>query len=442
VTEAAHSKYSASGFEAAMLCPGKEVMERGRPDTPSIYAATGTVAHLLLEFALRDGREPSAFLGRIFPVEGFDIEVDDDMVEAVSTALGNIREMAGDAAIMPEQRVNYSRYLQVDRDQAWGTADAIVPRGTELQVHDYKNGSGVVVDAERNPQMMLYALGALEAVNDLLGPFETVRMVIHQPNVKDAPSEWACTVGELEHWALTVAGDAVDKRRLARDAVDINDHLTPGEKQCKFCRAKATCPALRADVAEAVMAFVPASPDEFAEATIPGKDHIPPTEGAWLGASLGKADMIEDWVKAVRAEAERRLLAAEDVPGYKLVQGKKGNRSWGDAAEAEKAMKGMRLKVEDMYTFKLISPTAAEKLAPKYNSAGKIMAPKEGAPAPLIGPRQWPTLKAMITQRDGKPHVAPVSDPRPALAVTPVADEFTDVTVETQPSAEAFDDLA
>jgi Protein of unknown function (DUF2800) len=413
MAEAGHSSYSASGFEAAMLCPGKPVMEKGKPNRSSIYAATGTVAHMLLEFALRDGTEPPAYLGRIFQVEGFDIEVDEDMVDAVETALGNIREMAGGAAIMPEQQVNYSRYLQVGRDEAWGTADAIVPRGDELQVHDYKNGSGVVVEADENPQMMLYGLGALEAVNDLLGPFKTVRLVIHQPNVKSAPSEWSCTVAELEHWALTKAGDAVDKRRLAADAADIGDYLNPGEKQCKFCRAKATCPALRTEVAKVVFTDATvATPEEFAAAQVHGKEELTSDGSDWLAASMKKADLIEDWVKAVRAEVEHRLLDGQEVPGYKVVEGKLGHRKWTDPAAVEAELKTMRLKEAEMYDFKLISPTTAEKLAK----------------AKVIGPRQWPKLKTMYSQTKGKPHVAPATDSRPALVLTPAVDDFSDVS--------------
>jgi hypothetical protein len=413
MAEAGHSSYSASGFEAAMLCPGKPVMEKGKPNRSSIYAATGTVAHMLLEFALRDGTEPPAYLGRIFQVEGFDIEVDEDMVDAVETALGNIREMAGGAAIMPEQQVNYSRYLQVDHDEAWGTADAIVPRGDELQVHDYKNGSGVVVEADENPQMMLYGLGALEAVNDLLGPFKTVRLVIHQPNVKSAPSEWSCTVAELEHWALTKAGDAVDKRRLAADAADIGDYLNPGEKQCKFCRAKATCPALRTEVAKVVFTDATvATPEEFAAAQVHGKEELTSDGSDWLAASMKKADLIEDWVKAVRAEVEHRLLDGQEVPGYKVVEGKLGHRKWTDPAAVEAELKTMRLKEAEMYDFKLISPTTAEKLAK----------------AKVIGPRQWPKLKTMYSQTKGKPHVAPATDSRPALVLTPAVDDFSDVS--------------
>jgi hypothetical protein len=370
MTEAKHSKYSASGFEAAMLCPGKPVMEAGKPNNSNIYSATGTCAHLLLDYHFKDGRDPAAFQGRIFPVDGFDIEVDDDMVQAVGTAIRNIKEMAGDGMILSEQVVNYSRYLQVDKDDAWGTADIIVMRGDELQVHDYKNGSGVVVQAENNPQMMLYGLGALEAVNDTLGPFKTVRLVIHQPNVKDAPSEWSLSVADLEHWALVTAGEAVDARKEASNTPLAyaspewaQDFLVPGEKQCKFCKAKASCPALRAEVASAITSefSIPASPEEFAE-VVPDK-MTPQVSDDWLAACMDKADLIEDWVKAVRAEVERRLMAGQQVPGYKVVQGKMGHRKWADPATAEATMKTMRLKESEMYDFKLISPTTAEKLA-------------------------------------------------------------------------------
>ena len=106
------------------------------------------------------------------------------------------------------------------------------------------------------------------------------------------------------------------------------------------------------------------------------------------------------------------------MPGFKVVAGKKGNRQWANAKTAEETLKAMRVKLEDMYDLKLISPASAEKLA------------KAGT----IGPRQWPKLKELITQSDGKPHVAPESDPRQALVVTPVVDDFSDVT--------ATDDLA
>ena len=158
----------------------------------------------------------------------------------------------------------------------------------------------------------------------------------------------------------------------------------------------------------------PLTPGEFADLDVLAAEELQYADEAWLSAALGKIDLIEDWCKAVRAEAERRLLAGQPVPGWKLVQGKKGARQWADAKAAEDALKSMRLKPDDMYEMKLISPTTAEKL---YKAG-------------TIGPRQWPHLQGLITQSEGKPHVAPESDSRPALVVTPVVEEFADLTTD------------
>jgi hypothetical protein len=106
------------------------------------------------------------------------------------------------------------------------------------------------------------------------------------------------------------------------------------------------------------------------------------------------------------------LFAGQKVPGYKLVEGRKGSRKWVDATDVEATMKSMRLKEDVIYERSLISPTTAEKLH------------KSGA----IGPRQWPKLQELITQTEGKPSVAPASDKRPALVLTAVEDEFNDLT--------------
>ena len=254
--------------------------------------------------------------------------------------------------------------------------------------------------------------------------FERVRMAISQPRIRTAPSEYDTTVAELETWGRSTARSAVNtclnaERTQREDDEDrwLEVFVRPGEKQCKFCRAKATCPSLRAEVSIAVHDQSAASPEEFADLMLsPVQGQSPDVDdAAWLQAALDKADLIEDWVKAVRAEVERRLLAGAPVPGYKLVQGKRGSRAWSDAKAAEETLKSMRIKIEDMYDFKLISPTSAEKLAKSE----------------VIGKRQWPKLQGLITQSDGKPHVAPVSDPRPALTVTPAVDDFTDVTVDS-----------
>ena len=138
-----------------------------------------------------------------------------------------------------------------------------------------------------------------------------------------------------------------------------------------------------------------------------------------LAEAMSKADLIEGWVKAVRAETESKLLAGVGIPGWKLVQGKKGNRAWSSKEQAEEALKAMRIKHDAMYDYSVISPTTAEKLAK----------------AEVIGPRQWPKLQALITQADGKPSVAPESDKRPALVMSAVAEDFDDVTATTPADA-------
>jgi hypothetical protein len=418
MTAPAHSKWSASGFESIMLCPGKKVLEQGKPDNTSKYAAEGTAAHQVLTWALQEERPATAYIGRVIEADGFVFEVDQDMAGHVQVCVDYANDLKGDdGTIFADIRVNYSSYLGVAEQEAWGTADVIVCRGTEVIVVDFKYGMGVEVDAERNPQMSLYGLGALQAYHGLVADFETVRMAISQPRIKRAPSEWDCSVEELETWGRSTARSAVVSCQVAAQPHQLSHaewqqtYLRPTEKGCKFCRAKATCPALRTEVAGTVaLESYAASPEEFAD--LSAANPKAEDDADWLAACLSKVDLIEDWCKAIRAETERRLLAGDNVPGFKLVQGKRGARQWTDAKVAEETLKTMRVKLEDMYDFKLISPTTADKLA------------KAGT----IGPRQWPKLQSLITQSEGKPHVASSTDSRPALVVTPVVDDFTDVT--------------
>lgn len=411
MSEPSHSKYSASGFEAARLCPGKPVMEAGLPDTSGAYAREGTAAHAVLEMCINNGHRADAYLGRLIDVEGDQIEVDDEMVDHLNWCLDTITEYAGDdGLVMAETRVNYAEDIGVEHHEAWGTSDVIIVRGSEAISIDLKYGRGVEVDPDSD-QTKLYLLGTVRQVDGLVADIEHCRAVILQPRLSRKPAEWDCTVEELRRWAHDVARSAAMSRQMAVKLADDSDqwretYLRQNEKSCRFCKAKATCPALRDEVARAVSDTTPAAPDEFEnlQPIAPGAE----TDAEWIAASLAKVDMIEDWCKAIRAEGERRLLAGESVPGFKVVQGKRGARQWADAKAAEQMMKTFRLKQEEMYDFKLISPTSAEKLAK----------------AETIGKRQWPKLAELITQSEGKPHVAPASDPRPALEIRPVAEDF------------------
>lgn len=367
-----------------MRCPGSVQACAGLPDESSKFADEGTDAHELAALCLLDGSSPFAHLGRTM---GLGHVVDQDMALAVGDYVDYVRGVAEftKGELLVEQRLPIDTIT--GEEGAHGTSDAVILAASELIVIDLKYGRGVPVDAEENEQLQIYGLAALREFS-LVQDFATVRMVIHQPRL-GAVSEWVQTVAEMDDFADQVI-EAANFTRFD-DPV-----LNPSEKACRFCRAKATCPALAAEVL-----------DQF-ENVQAG----PGTPVDTLAEAMSKADLIEGWVKAIRAEVESRLIAGAPVPGFKLVQGKKGARKWADEKQAEEVLKAMRVKHDQMYDYSVISPTSAEKLAK----------------AEVIGPRQWPKLQALITQSEGRPSVAPDSDKRPALVMSAVADDFEDVT--------------
>ncbi len=421
--------FGASSFERIMLCPGSAVLCADAPRRSSQYSAEGTAIHAASAAVLQGESWPLS--GYKVSADGHDFAWDADMEATGQAYVDYVLGLDGDF-LMVEQRVQFGPAIGVDDpEDGFGTADAIVGKGSELIVIDLKCGRGVEVTAGRdrtlgevdsvdrmkgpNPQLALYAIGALAEVQGLVGDFDTVRLVIVQPRAGGV-SEYVMTVEELDLWAKSYALDAVTQVKLAVEFNSVTpvepemwrgQFLNPTEKGCKFCAAKATCPALRDEVARTTNAVAPATASEFTDLVNPFLDKTD-THADWLAACLSKVDLIEDWCKAVRAEAERRLCEGQPVPGYKLVAGKRGARQWTDPQAAEEALKSYRLKVEEMYDLKLISPTSAEKLAK----------------AKVIGPRQWPKLQGLITQNEGKPHVAPESDPRPAITVAATADDF------------------
>ena len=411
-----HSKWSASKFESLMLCPGKYVLESGMPNTSSSYAREGTAAHELLTMAIEDGEPASYYIGVGIEVDGDVFTVDVDMARFVQVTIDYVKDLAGATGqVFVDQRVNYSEYLACDHDDGFGTADVIILDGQEIIIVDFKYGMGVEVSAEMNPQMLLYALGSLSAYDGVEDTYIKVTVAISQPRLSSTPSEFSITREDLLSWSNTARGAISDCLDAERCPKNIEMFLTAGEKQCKFCKAKSTCPEVRGTCLDMVVGPV-TNVAEFSDLTVPGPEHIHLADTPWLAAVMAKADLMDDWLKAVRGEVERRLLDGQDVPGFKVVQGKKGSRKWSNPAEAEKTMKEVyRLKVEEMYDLSLISPTSAEKLAK----------------AKVIGPRQWPKLQQLITQSSGKPSVAPATDSRPALTLTPAVDEFSDVSVET-----------
>lgn len=446
-----------------MLCAGKVAMEDGIPNVGTEYSDEGTAAHALASMCLSTGQHPAAFAGRILNVvngkytdgdipPGFEkatrsFEVDAAMIAAVNVYVQSVKHYLESSGTVGTLYVEES--LPIDHitgeDDATGTGDAIIITHdrSEVQVHDLKYGVGVRVYAENNRQMRMYALGAIKKFYKE-GEFpERVRCVIHQPRISQTPSEWSCTWDELmtfaeeAHAAAKTAGIAFEFRDnwMNKNDGKLPTYLVPGDKQCQWCRAKATCPALAKFVSDSVgddfeVIAAPVNEEYSKTPALKARaekqylESLVPTDLETLGLKLRCVDLIEKWAKAVRAKVEAALFEhnnsedAREALQFKLVEGKRGNRAWKDATEAEELLKKMRFKNEEIFDFSLRSPTKVcdELLKDQPKRLAKIL--------PLVG------------QADGKPSVAPLSDKRPAHVIKPVVDDFA---VETAPPEDGSD---
>lgn len=375
-----HAKLSPSSAVRWMQCPGSVTLSAGIKDKSSKFADEGTDAHELAAVCLTEDTPASSYIG-VAMEKGH--VVDSGMAMHVQTYVDYVRGIVGDSPLYIEQRLDIE--FMTGEKGAGGTADVVAIVGDELIVIDLKYGMGVQVDAEDNPQLQMYAAAAL-AEFALVADFKTVRMVIVQPRLNSI-SEWVQTVEQIDEFSESV------KKSARFTQIYITSYKT-STKGCQFCRAKAICPAIEKDILDT---FELVTPDD---------------KPSRLAMVMDKADMIESWIKAIRAEVESRLLAGDDVPGWKIVQGKRGNRAWSSKEAAEDMLTNMRLKHSDMYDYTFISPTTAEKLNKKD----------------VLGNQQWAKIQALIVQSEGKPSVAPASDKRPVFSVSASADDFNDVS--------------
>lgn len=402
----AHARLAPSSAHRWMHCAASAALEALYPDGGNVYADEGTAAHELASRCLPHTANPGSFIGTTIEAGQNSFKVDRDMAHHIQSYVDFVRELSDGKQLDVEVKIPIG-HLTGEED-ATGTADAVVVdrAGRHVCVIDLKYGAGVAVEADGNEQLAIYALGVLERYS-LLAEFDTVSMYIHQPRVAGASEPWTLTVAELNDFGARVAECAkVASIVMAVPEVqEIGDgYYRPGEKQCRFCKAKARCPALRAEVVEVVGAA--ATAEDFAE-------FMPDTVNSetgnnFLSIAMSKVVLVEHWCKAVRTETERRLVLGEKVEGFKLVRGRQGPRQWTSETEAESVLKGMRLRTDEMYDRKLISPTSAEKLLKST-------------------PKRWNKVSSLISRSEGKISVAPATDERAEVALTATAEDFREL---------------
>lgn len=462
----AHAFFSPSGAPAAMLCNVKPWREKDYPDMPNEASDEGTAAHFLLEQCLEKQVEAAHFMGTRIQVKDGNAEfhtsgqfpVGRDMAHEIQKTLDVIHSLADGATIYPEQTLSIE--FITGEPGATGTSDVVIIKGKTAIIADLKYGRGVQVFAEGNEQLLIYGASAV-ADFDALGEIEEVELHILQPRLNHF-DVWKLSVAEMNERIEVI-------RQTAKKILAGPEGLTavPGPKQCKFCK-DATCvertdfnlQLITSDFVDLDKGFVKVEMPQ-AEKLLAQSFGVKPTaiqfhetenrdDGAFflahftvkkpsirpaleaaterlttdsderLATLMDAADMLEGFAKAVRAETERRLLAGTFTDArYKLVEGRQGARSWVSEEEAEAALKAMRLKVDQMYDFKLISPTTAEKVLKEAN------------------PRKWNKLQPLIGRSDGKPSVAPASDKRPALSMA-IAEQFDELPAEVEDN---FEDL-
>lgn len=377
-----HAKLGASNAHRWLHCGGSVKAEQGIKDKGSIFAQEGSAAHELSEMALFNDKEPHDWIGKPL-VENSEWVVDEEMANYVAVYTDYCRAISkGADETFIEQRVSYSDWVP----EGFGTNDfgALFLRDKRIKIADLKYGKGVQVDAENNPQAMLYGLG-IYAEFSWLSEFEWVDIAIIQPRL-DHISEWSISVKDLLKWAEWVS-------QRAEIALSDDAERVPGEKQCRFCKAKGTCPALMKYTEDIIMA-------EFDDLDdLPSPDTLSQDQ---LRQVLEHKGLIEGWLSSVETVVRERLEDGQNFPGFKIVEGR-SIRRWGDDEQAEKVL--AEVLGEKLFTKKIISPAQAEKALKKD---------------------QRLLLDDLVVKPAGKPTLVPESDKRPPMNLTD--EDFEDVS--------------
>ena len=372
-----HAILSASGAHRWMNCTPSARLELEFDDKSGSAAAEGTAAHELSEHKLRKALKMRSKK----PVSPFDSdEMDsytDGYVEFILEIIEQAKQSCNDPLVLIEQRLDFTKYVP----DGFGTGDSLIIADGTLHIIDFKYGQGVLVNAEDNPQMKLYALGALELFDGIYD-VNTVAMTIYQPR-RENVSTFTVFKESLYQWAEEIL------KPIAELAFAGDGQYCPGE-WCQFCRAAVKCRA-RAESKMKLAAF------EFALPPLLSDEEI-----AVILSSIGD---LTNWANEIMSYAtDTAVNHGKHWPGYKVVEGRSNRKYTDDEAVAETAKEaGYR----DIYKQSLITITEMEKLMgkPKFNEI----------------------LGSLVIKPTGKPTLVPVSDKRPEINTSTAKNDFMEV---------------
>lgn len=370
-----HAKVSASAAHRWLRCPASIAMEARAPqeNTSSVYAMEGTFAHTWAE------RELKYYQGLITNVEWaghkrkmrkdsfYSPSLEDYVDIYTTTVLGELDQLKG-ATLDIEKRLDLTDWIP----EGFGTADAVIANEDMVIVVDLKYGKGVKVFAEENPQLKLYALGAL----NLHPSAKKVKTIIVQPRLDHIDSY------EYEATGLKAWGE--DVKAIALDAFIGSKKFGPSEESCRFCKARAFCSAR----------------GRYLESIIKAYDYIGPEVLTTKDISriLSHSKEIKEWLESVESYAYTVLDAGKDIPGYKLVRGR--SKRILDQDKAEAILKGLNYP-KDVY----LKPREMKGVTALEKALGGKKAFEE-------------ILGEAVNLQEGKNVIAPESDKRPAINST------------------------
>ena len=309
----AHAVLSASGSKRWLSCPPSARLEQRFPDKAGEAAREGTHAHALAEAHLRHwlgelcDEDAEALLGSLRDNPLYTKEMGEHVEEYVDLCIEKINEAHGTALV--EERLDFSRWVK----HGFGTGDMVILGDGVLEIVDLKYGKGVPVPAEGNPQMQLYALGAIEQYGCIYD-FDHVRMSIFQPR-NGGLSTHLISVDDLLAWGEEI-------KPIAELAYAGKGEFQAGE-HCRFCKAAPQCKTLSEYNMELAKL-------EFQDADLLTDEEV--------SLVLSRVDGLVRYAEKIKVFALNEALKGHKWPGYKVVEGR-SNRRITDEVKASKLLR-------------------------------------------------------------------------------------------------------